>query len=181
MAESHGALSEVVNDSEPVPVLVTLKVLEAGLAPPATELNARLAGETASTGVAAAGSTVKVTGTSLGDPVAPVAVTLTLPVYVPAARPLTSADTVRSRGAVPDAGVTDSHGASSEAVKESVPPPLLATLSVLDAGLVPPAVAEKDRLAGVTESAGAAATVSVTGICFGEPVVPVEVTVTVAE
>jgi hypothetical protein len=66
-----------------------------------------------------------------------------------------------------------SHGALSEAVNGA---PL--TVSDWLAGLAPPAVAEKLRLAGVTESTGAGGpTVNVTGIVLGEPVAPGAVTV----
>ena len=63
----------------------------------------------------------------------------------------------RVLGAVPDAGVTDSHGALSEALNDSVPEPVLATARFCAAGLAPPTVAENDRLAGVTESTGGGA------------------------
>ena len=58
--------------------------------------------------------------------------------------------TDRSRGAVPVPGVTVSQVASSEAVKFSVPPPVLATDSVLAAGLAAPAVPENDSDVGET-------------------------------
>ena len=83
---------------------------------------------------------------------------------------------------VPDPGVTVSHEASSAVVQLRVPPPVLATASVLAAGVAPPAVAVNARLDGVTDSAGGtgAVTVSVTGIDAGEPVAPVAETVMVA-
>src|ERR1700755_2874974 len=55
---------------------------------------------------------------------------------------------------VPLPGVTVNHGALSDAVQLSVPPPAFATLSVLAAGLAPPAVPRNDRLDGLTESTG---------------------------
>ena len=100
---------------------------------------------------------------------------------MPAASPAVSTLTVRSCGAVPEPGVTDIHGASSEVVKDSDPVPELVTLSVLSAGFAPPATALNDRLAGATESAGVTgggSTVKVTGTSVGEPVAPAEVTVT---
>ena len=51
-----------------------------------------------------------------GEPLAPAAVIVTSPVYVPAARPAVATDTVTFAGAVPLAGATDSHAASSDAV-----------------------------------------------------------------
>ena len=155
VTDSHGASSDAVKESVPPPVFVTLSVLVAGLAPPAVAENDRLAGDTE---IAGAAATVRVTGICFGEPWVPAEVTVTVPEYVPAARPVVSTDTLRSRGAVPLVGLTDSHGASSETVKESEPPPVLATLSVLAAGLAAPAVALNARLDGATAStAGCAA------------------------
>src|SRR5437868_887048 len=56
---------------------------------------------------------------------------------------------------VPLVGETLSQDASSEAVQLIVPPPVLATVSVLAAGLGPPAVPLNDRLVGLTERTGA--------------------------
>ena len=92
----------------------------------------------------------------MGEPVAPVAVTVTSVVYVPAARPLIEGVTVIVPEFVPLVGDTLSHVALSDAVQSIDPPPVLLTDSVLAAGLAPPAVAENDRLVGVTESAGGA-------------------------
>jgi hypothetical protein len=63
------------------------------------------AGDTANTGEA--GFTVSVTATVFGDPVAPGAVTVTVPVYVPAASPAVFTDTDRAPAPVPLAGDTD--------------------------------------------------------------------------
>ena len=139
----------------------------------------------AATGVPAGGGAVaivSVTGTVRGEPCAPVAATVTLPVYVPAARPAMLADTFTVPAPVPLAGAAWSHGWSVAAVHVSVPPPLLETASGCAAGLAPPAVAENDRLAGDTcrvGPAGGGCTVRVTSICFGEPSAPGAVTVTV--
>src|SRR5688500_669725 len=62
--------------------------------------------------------------------------------------------TLRSRGAVPLAGVTVSHDASSEAVKDRVPPPVLVTLTVLAAGFAPPTVPPNVSDAGSVASTG---------------------------
>jgi hypothetical protein len=64
--------------NEPVPVLVTLSVAGAGLAPPAVALNARLAGATDKTGCGA--PSVKVTVTIFGEPCAPFALVVMWPV-----------------------------------------------------------------------------------------------------
>src|SRR3954447_22951881 len=91
--------------------------------------------------------------------------------------------TVSVCGAVPDAGATDIQGASSDAVNDRVPPPALETSIVLAAGVAPPCVALKDRLAGVVASAGPGApgvTLNVTGTTFGEPAAPAGVIVTFA-
>ena len=90
------------------------------------------------------------TGTVFGEPVAPavVAVTVTVAVYVPAARPLMMGATESVAGAVALAGVTVSQAASSEAVTSSVPLPVLVTETFCAAGLEPPTVALKVRLDG---------------------------------
>ena len=127
--------------------------------------------------------TVNVTGTVFGDPLTPAAVTVTVALWVPAARPAGFAVTVTAWGAEPLAGATDSHAASSDAVKLSVPPPVFVTSIVLPAGALPPTVAANASDAGDTASAGGggcALTVSVTGTVAGEPCAPAAVTVTVA-
>jgi hypothetical protein len=67
-------LSAAVQLSVPPPEFETFTVWAAGLDAPAVPANDRLVGDTASTGVA--GFTVSVTGIVLGDPEAPVAVTV---------------------------------------------------------------------------------------------------------
>src|SRR5688572_24989792 len=82
---------------------------------------------------------------------------------------------------LPSAGVTASQAASSDAVQLMIPPPVLATASVLAAGFAAPCWAVKLRLDGVTDNAGVggAVTVSVTGIDRGAPPAPGAVMVTV--
>jgi hypothetical protein len=133
-------------------MLLTVRFFAAGLAPPAVALNDKLFGDTERAG--AGGSTVSVTGISFGDPLTPADSTVTTAVYVPAASPAVLAVTLRSRGALPLAGVTESHPASSVAVKGRMPPPVLATFSVFAAGLAPPAVALKLSDDGATLNAG---------------------------
>jgi hypothetical protein len=73
---SQAASSDAVTSRLPLPVFVTDTVLAAGFAPPCVALKASVAGVTASA-AGAGGSTVKVTGTVLGEPATPVAVTVT--------------------------------------------------------------------------------------------------------
>jgi hypothetical protein len=153
VAASHDASSDVVKLSVPPPVLATASDCAGGAAPPSTAVNARLAGVTESAG-GCGGATVRVTGTCFGEPLTPADVTVTVAVYVPAASPATLTEAVRSAGAEPLPGVTDSHDASSLAVNDRVPPPVLLTDSVLVAGLDPPAVALNASDDGVTASAG---------------------------
>src|ERR1700754_3843428 len=75
---SQAASSDVVKLSVPPPVLVTATVCAAGSAPPAVAVKLRPAAPPASTG--GGGATTKVTGMLFGEPVAPVAVTVTLAV-----------------------------------------------------------------------------------------------------
>jgi hypothetical protein len=103
----------------------------------------------------AGGFTVRVTGTLTGELVAPVAEMVMVPLYVPAARPEVFAETVTDEGAVPLAGLMVSQVALEEPDQVSVPPPVLLTLSVWLAGLAPPWVPVKEKLAGLTPMVGA--------------------------
>ncbi len=67
---------------------------------------------------------------------------------------------------MPLPGETDSHGALSEAVQLSVPPPEFATLNVLAAGEEPPSAPENDSDAGDTDSAGDTGAEQVTGLAI---------------
>ena len=60
-----------------------------------------------------------------------------VPLNVPAARPVMSTEAVSVAGAVPLAGLTVSHGALSLTVESRVPAPVLVTLIVWLAGLLP--------------------------------------------
>src|SRR6266404_2093688 len=97
---------------------------------------------------------VSVTNTTAGDPCAPDAVTVTCPVYDPGARPAAEAETCTLCGAVPLTGDTRSQLASPEAVKFSVPEPMLLTFNEAGRGSGPPWAALNDRLDGVTERIG---------------------------
>jgi len=72
-------------------------------------------------------ATVKVTVTVPGEPCAAASARVTCPVYVPAANPLTVAETVKFWGAVPPLGETLSQAESVESVKFKVLPPALVT------------------------------------------------------
>ena len=102
------------------------------------------------------------------------------PVYVPATSVPVSPKSAMS-GALPLVGLTVSQVAESlAAVKLSVPPPVLLTLTDVAAGLMPlPCVALNERAAGESvNTGGGAATLKVTVIVAGEPVDPELVTVT---
>ena len=152
-------------------MLVTATVLAAGLAPPTVAVKARLAGETDSAG-GGGGSTVSVTGIVFGEPVAPAAVTVMSSCTSPPPGRVIDGVAVIVPAFVPLVGDTLSHARarptpSSPSTRRRCWTPT----SVLAAGLAPPAVALKDRLAGVTDSDGGVggSTVRVTGIVFGEP------------
>src|SRR3954463_5591706 len=121
---SHAASSDAVTSSVPPPVLVTATVLAAGLVPPAAAVKASVVGETDNAG-GVGGLTVRVTGIVFGEPVAPVAVTVTSVVYVPAARPVIEGVAVIVPAFVPLAGDTLSQVALSDAVQSKVSPPVL--------------------------------------------------------
>ena len=103
------------------------------------------------TGVVA---TVSVTGTVTDE--APEACTVTVLLYVPAAKlPLVTVN-VTAPFPVPEAGLMVNQGALSLAVQLSVPPPLLLILTVWVTGVAPPCVAAKERLVGLTPMTGCA-------------------------
>jgi hypothetical protein len=89
-----------------------------------------------------------------GEPVAPDALTVTVAVYVPAASPLVFAVTDNDAGALPLAGDTDNHDASSDALKLNDPVPVLVTDNDCAAGLAPPAVPANDNDPGDTDNTG---------------------------
>ena len=93
-------------------------------------------------------------GSCLGLPVAPGASMVTVPVQVPALRPVVVTLTLSDWGALPVAGLTASQGWSSLVLKLRVPPPVLVMLSVWVAGLAAPAVPLKVRLVGATVRTG---------------------------
>src|ERR1051326_6515114 len=99
--------------------------------------------------------TVRVAETIFGDPVTPAAVTVTVPVYAPAAIPVAFAATLTEPAFVPDDGETVSQAALLAATHGIVPPPAFAIETLCGAGFAAPAVAENDNAIVETLSAGA--------------------------
>jgi hypothetical protein len=105
---------------------------------------------------------VKVTGTEIL--VAPVALIVMAPVYVPVAREPVAAVRVTEPLPVPEARLSANHAALSLAVQVRVPPPVLLIVRAWVAGLLPPCWAVNEKLPGLAPMAGAAVMVKVTGI-----------------
>ena len=139
---------------------------------PATAANDKLDGVTVNVGDA---DTVNVTGTCETGPLDGVRVIVAL--YVPAVSEAAVAVTFTVAGvAEPDAGVTLSHVVDALAVHVTEDGDD-ERLSVCAAVGPLPAVAEKDRLDGVTVKVGDADTVKVTGTCAADPLDGVSVIV----
>ena len=135
---------------------LTARLCIAGETPPAVAVNENEVGLTVSV---VAGLTTKVTGMV---EVWPLPVTVTVPVKVPAERPLTLDETVKVAGVVPVAGETVSQGAPlTLAVKVVLA--LAESERLWEPGDAPPAVAENESDAGLTVSVAAGFTVKVTG------------------
>ena len=117
--------------------------------------------------------TLKVTGTT---EVSPLALTVMVPLKVPAARPLTLEATVNVAGVVPVAGETVSHDPLLTLAVNAVLG-LAVSDSDCEAGETPPAVALNESKVGLTLSVDAGLTVNVTGTLT---VCPLPVTVMVA-
>src|SRR5689334_14356305 len=100
------------------------------------------------------GERFSVTGTVTGELVAPEAVMVMTPLYVPVAMPAVLAETVDAAGAVPPVGLRESQGALLPADQVSVPLPVLVMLSVWLGGLASPAVPLKVRLEGLAPMVG---------------------------
>ena len=118
--------------------------------------------------VVAEGVTVKATGTVTEG--APVAYSVTTPLWVPAVRVPVVTLMVTVPVPVPVPGVCDSQVASWLTLQGSVPPPVLLMARVWAAGLLLPCWAVKDRLGGLSlmaDGTGAAVTVKATGIVTG--------------
>jgi len=131
--------------------------------------------------------TVNVTGMACGVFVAPVAETVIVAEYVPAARPELYAVTLNEDGAVPERGESASQDAAVLTLQVKTPLPELEIATACPAGSLPPCVAEKERLAGLKLIAAFdiidvdAETVNVTGMVCGVFVAPVAETMIAAE
>lgn len=111
---------------------------------------------------------------------APVALRVIAALYVPVAKGLSVALTVTVPLPVPEAGLTVNQAALSLALQLKVPPPVLLMVTVWVAGLAPPCVAVKEKLAGLAPIAGGtgvAVTVNVTGTVTEEAPVALSITV----
>jgi hypothetical protein len=104
---------------------------------PCVPLNDNAVADNDSAGAGVGGTTVKVAVIVAGDPCAPVAVTVICPVYVPAASVPRVAETWSACGAVPLAGLTESHEASLVVVYVRVPLPVFVRFTAAAGGFVP--------------------------------------------
>ncbi len=145
--------TEVFNDNAE-PLVVTFTFCGA-TEPPFAELNVNELGFSASAGFVTGGGAVtcSVMPTLCGLLDAPLAVTITVPIYVPVASPVGSAETVTSRGVVPPEGRAESQlppEAVDTLVVKLVAAPLLVTWNVCCGGAIPLDV--KLSIAGLTVS-----------------------------
>jgi hypothetical protein len=119
--------------------------------------------------------TVNVTGTLSGLLLTPAAVKVTVPLYVPAARPVGLAVTLSVFGVVLVVGVTVSQVpplvTATEAVYDTAEPLLMLSARLCGGAAVPPAVALNVRLAAVTERVGAAAVTANGRVLLAPPLV----------
>ena len=175
---SQAALSLALHVKVPPPVLLILRVWTVGLLPPCWAVKERLVGLAPMAGGTGAFVTVNVTGTVTEE--APGALTVTVPLWLPAVKEPVLALNVTAPFPVPEAGLNDNHAALSLAIQLSVPPPVLAILKVWVAGLAPPCVAVKVKLVGLAPmvgGTGAVVTVNVTGTVSEEAPEALRVTV----
>lgn len=124
-------------------VALSVKLCEAGDAPPSVAENESAAGLTVNVDEE---FTVKVTGTVV---VRPFPVTVMVPVKVPADSPVTLEDTVIVAGVVPVDGETVSQGAPLT-LAEKMALGLALTDRLCEPGDAPPAVAENESVPGLT-------------------------------
>jgi hypothetical protein len=180
---SHDESLLAVNESVPLPLFETVTLVGAGFVPlPCVPLNVKVVTETESAGGGGGGDTTNVTVITAGEPCAPVAVTVMCPVYVPAAKLPSVAETcsVCDGGADPLAGETASQEESLLAVNESVPAPVFDNVTFAGGGFAPlacVALNESVFVESVSTGGGGAATVNVTVIIAGDPCAPEAVTV----
>ena len=120
------------------------------------------------------GAAVTVNVTGMETVVAPVALSIMVPVCVPAVSAPVVTLTVTVPLRVPEAGLTVNQEVVSLADQVKVPPPMLLIVRACVAGLPPPCWAVKERLVGLAPMAGgtgAAVTVNDTGtVTVGAPV-----------
>ena len=118
---SQGAFDAADQFSTPPPIFEMVTGAGCGLGCPWKPSNEIEAGDTPRLGLLM----TKVTATLCGLLVAPAAVTVMVPLYVPGASPATFAETVRVAAFVPDVGATLSQVALSLTLQLSVPLPEL--------------------------------------------------------
>jgi hypothetical protein len=140
-SESHGSSEVTVQPKVPDPVFETATAAD-GLLPPWVPDSATLVGvmlivavEPADVSVGA--EIVKLTGIVWGVLVAPLAVTVILAEYVPAARPGTMADAVNEPAPVPEVGEIASQDTSALTPQLNLPVPALETATACS-GRLPP-------------------------------------------
>jgi hypothetical protein len=138
-------------------------VWAAGLLPPCCAVKDRVVGLAPILGGIGAAATVKVTGTEVL--LAPGALMVIVPLYVPTANEPVDALTLIAPLLIPEAGESVNQAALSLAVQVRVPPPVLLMFSVWAAGVPSPRWTVKERpvgLALIAGGTGAGATVRLT-------------------
>ncbi len=126
---NQGALSLAVQVRVPPPVLLMFSVWAAGLPPPCCAVKDRVVGLAPMLGGTGAAITVKVTGTEVL--LAPGALMVIVPLYVPTANEPVAALTLIAPLLIPEAGESVIQAALSLAAQVRVPPPVLLMFSVL--------------------------------------------------
>ncbi len=162
---NQGALSLAVHARVPPPVLLMLSVWAAGLLPSCCAAKDSVVGLAPMRGGTGAAATVTVTGTEVL--LAPGALRVIMPLYVPTANEPVAALTLIAPLLIPEAGESVNQAALSLAVQVRVPPPVLLMFSVWAAGLPSPCWTVKAKPVGLAPMAGgtgAGATVRLTGM-----------------
>ena len=164
--EIHDELSVTDQVRVPPPRFVMARVCAEELPVPCWTVKDKLVGLTPIAGGTGAAVTMKETGIVMGvTPVPPLR--MTEPVWVPGAKVPVVACKVIVPFPVPEPAVRVNQPVFSLALQFKVPPPVLRTLRVCAAGLLPPWIAVKARLVGLAVIAGgtgAAVTMKETGI-----------------
>ena len=123
---NHGVLSLALQFNVPPPVLLMLRVCAAGFAPLWVAAKDRLVGLAPMAGGTGAAATVKETGTV--TVVAPGALRVMVPLWVPTVRVPVATLTVMLPFPVPELGLRINHAVLSLALQFNVPPPVLLML-----------------------------------------------------